>query len=187
VNNVPLLERLHCNRSETAATATRIELIEYSFALDMWRLLVIGLVVVAFAGCGSSSGSDQSSSEGGLETIAVGTADEKPPAKPPIPVNGPEPKKKLVIKTVKTGSGSGLEKGDKFLINYRVFEYDDHAVVETHWGEEAFAWTIGIKEMVPALDIGMIGMKPGEMREIVAPAKFTYGNPTRIYVVERLT
>jgi FKBP-type peptidyl-prolyl cis-trans isomerase len=58
--------------------------------------------------------------------------------------------------------------------------------VESKWGEDAFSWIIGVKQMVPAMDIGMLGMKKGGEREIIAPPKYTYGNPTRIYVVELL-
>ena len=156
----------------------------------MPRVLSIFLVIaviVALAGCGSDSATD-STSAGGPETTtetASQTTTEVPvPNKPPIAPKGPPPKN-LVIKEVKAGSGPGLKKEDKFIINYRAFDYETGRVVETKWGETAFAWILGIEELVPALEKGLLGMKKGGVRELLAPSKMIYGAEPRIYVVER--
>lgn len=107
------------------------------------------------------------------------------PTKPPVAPKGPAPKN-LVIKDLKVGTGPALENGDKFLINYRAFDYEDGRVVETKWGDTAFPWTLGIEELVPALEKGLVGMKVGGKRELLAPSKDLYGAAPRIYVVERL-
>jgi peptidylprolyl isomerase len=152
------------------------------------RVILAFLVIAALAGCGSDSGSDgtaSGTSENASKTTPAINADTPVPTKPPIAPKGPPPKN-LVIKDIEVGTGPGLKKNDKFLINYRAFDYDDGGVNETKWGDTAFPWILGIEELVPALEKGLVGMKVGGKRELIAPSKDLYGAAPRIYVIERL-
>ncbi|HEX5990415.1 MAG TPA: FKBP-type peptidyl-prolyl cis-trans isomerase [Solirubrobacterales bacterium] len=98
---------------------------------------------------------------------------------------GPAPERVEIV-DLHTGSGKEIEPLDWFTINYAQYDYKTGAEGERQWGDEAFHFVYGKHEIVPALEVGMLGMRVGGVREIIAPSKFVYGNQPRVYLVELL-
>jgi FKBP-type peptidyl-prolyl cis-trans isomerase len=90
----------------------------------------------------------------------------------------------LVWQTVKAGKGSAVvEKGDTITAHYTLWLKDGTLVQSSkaEWGGSGtpFQTVIGIGQVIPGWDEGVIGMKAGEVRKLVCPPQLAYGEAGR--------
>jgi peptidylprolyl isomerase len=103
-----------------------------------------------------------------------------PPAKgqPKIPnVTGKAPTK-LVVKDVKVGHGRAAKKGDTVSVLYVGANCSDGTIFDASYehGNQPFdVKPLGQASVIAGWNKGLIGVKPGGIRELVIPASLGYG------------
>jgi FKBP-type peptidyl-prolyl isomerase-like protein len=103
-----------------------------------------------------------------------------PPAKgqPKIPdVTGKAPTK-LVVKDVKVGRGRAARKGDTVSVLYIGASCSDGSIFDASYkhGNQPFAVKpLGQAQVIAGWNQGLVGVKPGGVRELVIPASLGYG------------
>ena len=103
-----------------------------------------------------------------------------PPAKgqPKIPdVTGKAPTK-LVVKDVKVGKGRAAKKGDTVSVLYIGASCSDGSIFDASYkhGNQPFdVKPLGQAQVIAGWNKGLIGVKPGGIRELVIPASLGYG------------
>ena len=103
-----------------------------------------------------------------------------PPAtgQPKIPdVSGRAPTK-LVVKDVKVGRGRAARKGDTVSVLYIGASCSDGSIFDASYkhGNQAFpVQNLGQAQVIAGWNKGLIGVKPGGVRELVIPASLGYG------------
>jgi FKBP-type peptidyl-prolyl cis-trans isomerase len=103
-----------------------------------------------------------------------------PPAKgqPKIPdVTGKAPTK-LVVKDVKVGRGRAAHKGDTVSVLYIGASCSDGSIFDASYkhGNQAFpVKPLGQAQVIAGWNQGLIGVRPGGIRELVIPASLGYG------------
>lgn len=121
-----------------------------------------------------------------------------PPAKgePRVPpVKGKAPTS-LVKKDITVGHGAAAKSGDKVTVKYVGVSCDTGQPFDASYTDGAknqeFSFTLGQGQVIKGWDDGVVGMKPGGVRELVIPASLAYGstgqgsikpNDTLIFVI----
>lgn len=104
---------------------------------------------------------------------------------PEVPVPHGPPPKKLVVRVLKKGSGAVVAKGDVAAVRYINVDYKTARVYEDNWDPpEPTYFNVGYGEVLGAWEAGMKGMRVGGRRELIVPAKLSYGRVPQIYVIE---
>lgn len=67
-----------------------------------------------------------------------------------------------------------IEKGNKVLLEYSVFLIDG-TQIDSNVGEEPLALTVGSHQVFPALEEALIGLQPGDQKEIHLQPEQAYG------------
>jgi len=96
---------------------------------------------------------------------------------------GPLPKK-LVVKRLRPGSGATLTAGSTGTFRYKNFDYRTGQRYEDWWTGPPFLTEFGTGVSLPAWETGLRGMRVGERRELIVPAKQAYGHIPEIYVIQ---
>ncbi len=155
-----------------------------------FALIVAVAAVVVVAGCGSSSNSSSSSStskaaaaastiKGPSVTDTTGTYPVNPALtkKPVIKLpTGPAPKK-LVVKDLVPGTGRKVVSGDPLVVRYVGELYKNGKQFDASWDRKpnTFPVSIGLGQVIPGWDKGLIGMRVGGRRELIIPPSLGYG------------
>jgi peptidylprolyl isomerase len=172
-------------------------------------LAVIGGVIaliVSLVGGGSGKGSSLTAKATPTPSTAT-----SPPAAPtscaPISPNPPassEPKippvtgkapTTLVVKDIKTGTGTAVKKGQTLSVNYVGVSCSTGKVFDASYPrKQPFKFPLGQGQVIKGWDQGLVGMRVGGQRELVIPASLGYGaagsgatikpNETLIFVVD---
>ena len=66
------------------------------------------------------------------------------------------------------------KEGDRVRIHYTLM-FDNEEVIESSVGSVPLEFTIGEGKMIPGLENGVIGMRPGETKRIFVPSEEAYG------------
>ncbi|HEY4778392.1 MAG TPA: FKBP-type peptidyl-prolyl cis-trans isomerase [Solirubrobacterales bacterium] len=162
------------------------------------KILIVSLcaaLVLAVAGCGSSS--DDSSSTQSASTEAKGGGATDLNEKPKVTVPSGAAPKKLEEKEIVEGSGAEAKAGDKVTVQYVGVGYDSKEEFDSSWSRnEPFSFTLGGGEVITGWDKGVAGMKVGGRRELIIPPGMAYGpagsppvigpNETLIFVIDLL-
>jgi FKBP-type peptidyl-prolyl cis-trans isomerase len=97
-------------------------------------------------------------------------------------INQPKPMdtKKVVdgvtIEVIKEGSGEPAKAGDKVSMLYTGKLMDGTVFdASSKHGNQPFVFTLGAGMVIKGWDIGVAGMKPGEVRMLTIPAELAYG------------
>lgn len=97
-----------------------------------------------------------------------------------IPV-GPPPEK-LLIRDLREGHGTKLDKHDQYQLEYLGFDYSSGELVENSWRDEGIWWVFGTGEANDARELGMRGMRVGDVRELVVPTSISHDNDAAVYL-----
>lgn len=140
------------------------------------------MALVAAAGCGGDDDTSAKAPESSNVASIVLPSEYK--GEPSITLRWPPPKE-LEINDLKEGTGREAKSGDSAEINYVAAGYEDKKKYETTWDKnELFTVSIDTDGSVEVLDRGLVGMKVGGVRELVAPPDLVYDYEAAIYVVE---
>lgn len=99
--------------------------------------------------------------------------------------SGPRPKKKLVVRDLRKGSGAVVRPDDKILVRFFSVKYAEarKASRSGRYGPTEFALDGGV---IKGWEEGLPGMRVGGRRELIVPPKLGYRGWTLIYVVDVL-
>lgn len=97
-----------------------------------------------------------------------------------IPV-GPPPDK-LLIRDLRQGKGTKLDPHDQYQLEYMGFDYSSGELVENAWRDEDSWWVFGAGEANDVRELGLKGMRVGDVRELVVPTSVNHDNDAAIYL-----
>jgi peptidylprolyl isomerase len=107
----------------------------------------------------------------------------------------------LVIKNIITGTGAVAKASDEITVNYVGALYSNGSVFGTSWSDGGakgvpFQFELGVGDVIPGWDQGLVGMRVGGRRELIIPPSLGYGsagsppkipaNATLIFIVDLL-
>lgn len=81
----------------------------------------------------------------------------------------------LMMTVTKEGEGNEAKAGDVVVVNY-TGTLTDGTVFDSSIGRAPFQFTLGAGQVIQGWDIGVSGMKKGEIRKLVIPAQYAYGD-----------
>lgn len=109
---------------------------------------------------------------------------------------GQDEKQGLKIETLKQGSGEEVKKNDVIAVHYTGRLEDGTKFDSSLDRGEPFTFTLGIGQVIKGWDLGVLGMKIGEKRQLTIPPELGYGaggigpippNATLIFEIELLS
>jgi peptidylprolyl isomerase len=104
------------------------------------------------------------------------TNDGQNKTKPKVQVPSGPPPKKLEIKDLEEGSGPAAKPGDEVTVHYVGVNYKTGKQFDASWDRgEPFTFKLGVGEVIPGWEEGIVGMKPGGRRELIIPPELGYG------------
>lgn len=120
-----------------------------------------------------------------LAFLATSAVAEEAAEKPEVAEAAPEKAKPiserktesgLTIATMKEGKGEAVQSGDFVSVHYVGTLTSDGSKFDSSRdrGEPA-EFRIGVGQVIPGWDEGLIGMKPGEVRQLTIPSNLAYG------------
>lgn len=81
----------------------------------------------------------------------------------------------LKIETVKEGTGREAKAGDSVTVHYTGTLTDGTVFDSSKVSNQPYTLTLGVGEVIPGWDIGLVGMKVGETRKLTIPPNLAYG------------
>jgi peptidylprolyl isomerase len=140
-------------------------------------------------------------SPAGGALVAIGpisAADQSPAGTwgtpPTVTVPSGTPPTALESADLITGTGAAVESGDTVTVEYVLATYSSGKVVQSSWTSQPFTFTVGLGDVIPGWDKGVLGMKEGGRRELIIPPKYGYGaqspgpgiaaNDTLVFVID---
>jgi FKBP-type peptidyl-prolyl cis-trans isomerase len=101
--------------------------------------------------------------------------------------------KLITIEETKLGTGNEVKSGDIVCIDYKGTLLDGKVFDESYKRGQPFVTQIGVGQVIPGWDLGIVGLKEGGKRKLTIPADLAYGpratgsipaNSTLIFEVE---
>lgn len=150
-------------------------------------LLTLGVLT---AGCGSKSAN---SGEPGSCQVQVSGAQG---SKPQVTVPDCAAPTALETRDVITGTGAAAKPGDTLLTQYTLVDWSTKKLIQSSYdGGQPFPVTpLGQAQVIPAWNEGLVGMKQGGRRVLIAPPDKAYGpagvppdiqpNATLVFVID---
>ncbi len=175
---------------------------------------VLALPLAACGGQSTSSGSAPTSAQPTSTTNSATTSSaptSTTPAGPPCTVDqisvtanfGSAPKVSLpkdcsapttlLSKDIVVGTGTAIAKGDTITADYQLTTWSNDQMVQQSFGAQPFSTAIGVGQVIPGWDQGLIGQKAGGRRLLVVPPALGYGgaaqqgikaNETLVFVID---
>lgn len=85
-------------------------------------------------------------------------------------------KEGVLIRVLKSGNGREAKNGDTVTVNY-AGNLQDGRKFDSSWDRGApFSFILGVGQVIRGWDIGVLGMKIGEMRKLTIPPELAYGS-----------
>jgi len=115
---------------------------------------------------------------------------------PTVVVPAGPPPTELQSADLITGTGPAAEAGDVLTVQYTLATYSSRKVVQSSWTSNPFTFTLGVGDVIPGWDKGVVGMQQGGRRELIIPPSLGYGgsspgagiaaNDTLVFVIDLL-
>ncbi|MGW7369176.1 FKBP-type peptidyl-prolyl cis-trans isomerase [Streptomyces sp. NPDC054841] len=154
-------------------------------------LLVVPLLLLSTAACGSDKASDSATPTNGLPAI---TAGQKFGEKPTLAKGEGDPPKDLKVEVISEGKGQTLKKGDQAQVNYLGQLWNGNKPFDNSFDRgEPFAVTIGGGGVIEGWQKALDGQKVGSRLEVSIPPELGYGaqgqgeippNATLVFVMD---
>ncbi|HXW32290.1 MAG TPA: FKBP-type peptidyl-prolyl cis-trans isomerase [Acidimicrobiales bacterium] len=159
---------------------------------------------LALAGCSSSPSNPPPPTSAPTSTgvpISAATMTWSPAGtwgvEPTVIVPSGTPPTQLLSKDLIVGTGTAAQDGDSLTMQYVGYSWTKKAEFDASWSRgQPLSFTIGIGQVIPGWDQGIVGMKVGGRRELVIPPNLAYGaqsptpaiaaNDTLIFIVDLL-
>jgi peptidylprolyl isomerase len=94
------------------------------------------------------------------------------------------------------GNGAAAVAGNTVTVQYVLATYSSHKVIQSSWTSQPFTFTLGVRQVIPGWDEGLMGMKVGGRRELIIPSTLGYAgrspgpgiaaNDTLVFVIDLL-
>ena len=81
----------------------------------------------------------------------------------------------LLMTTTKEGTGPESKNGDTLSVNYTGYLADGTKFDSSFDRGTPFEFTLGTGQVIKGWEIGMLGMKKGEVRKLIIPSRYGYG------------
>jgi FKBP-type peptidyl-prolyl cis-trans isomerase len=98
------------------------------------------------------------------------------PKSPTVKAIDPEQLKKITIEETTVGTGDEVKSGDVVCIDYKGTLLDGKVFDESYKRGQPFVTQIGVGQVIPGWDMGIVGLKEGGKRKLTIPAEFAYGS-----------
>jgi FKBP-type peptidyl-prolyl cis-trans isomerase len=133
-------------------------------------------VLKSYSGTAAATGSQVSNGGGNLPTVtAPKAAGEAPTVK--MPASSVKPPANLQVQTLIKGSGPKVAKGQYLVVQYTGYIWRTGNVFDASWSRKApFGFPIGVGQVVPGWDNGLVGQTVGSRVLLVIPPKDGYGS-----------
>ncbi len=111
------------------------------------------------------------------EATAQTAPTEQTPAPKPAVNNSPATvtSEDLLMTTTKEGTGPESKNGDTLSVHYTGYLADGTKFDSSRDRGTPFEFVLGSGQVIKGWDLGMLGMKKGEVRKLIIPAKYGYG------------
>lgn len=97
--------------------------------------------------------------------------------KPEIDFPGAEPPTELVSEDVSVGDGAEAQAGDQIQAHYVGVAWSSGEEFDASWNRGApLDFQVGVGQVIPGWDQGILGMKVGGRRKLTIPAHLGYGD-----------
>ncbi len=106
---------------------------------------------------------------------AVVSQEESPASAPTPTVVADIPADQLMMTTVKEGTGPEAQSGDTLAVHYTGYLADGTKFDSSFDRGAPFEFTIGEGKVIKGWEIGITGMKKGEIRKLIIPPQYGYG------------
>lgn len=166
-------------------------------ALILLALILIGVLFVINQPKVSAP-STSTSSQSAVKTSQMATnptdkcITQNPKSTKIIPVDA-EKLKQIKIEDIKVGTGVEVQSGDIVCIDYKGTLENGTEFDQSYKRSQPFVTQIGVGQVIPGWDLGIVGLKEGGKRKLTIPADLAYGsratgtipaNSTLIFEVE---
>jgi FKBP-type peptidyl-prolyl cis-trans isomerase len=84
--------------------------------------------------------------------------------------------KLITIEDTKAGTGEEVKSGDVVCIDYKGSLLDGKVFDESYKRGQPFVTQIGVGQVIPGWDYGIVGLKEGGKRKLTIPADLAYGS-----------
>lgn len=126
------------------------------------------------------------SAESDLATRAPREAWER--TEPKIRARSGAPPKKVIARDLIKGTGTVIEEGDLFSVNWTAVYYKTGKWRESSWDTgEKYTFNYGVGQIVEGWEEGLKGMRVGGRRELIVPSKLAYEDGAIVYVIDLLS
>ena len=117
------------------------------------------------------------SKQGILELFYISAKDGSEQGKESIEVELNLEEQGLEIEIQRQGQGQGeeVQVGDDISVNYIGLLKNGTKFDSSYDRQEPFEFTVGIGQVIPGWDLGILGMKIGERRKLIIPSELGYG------------
>jgi FKBP-type peptidyl-prolyl cis-trans isomerase len=116
-------------------------------------------------------GAQTSNGGSGLPTVAPASGKA-----PTITIPASAPPTKLQVKTLVKGTGAKVAKGNYIVVQYTGVNWRTKKVFDSSWSRsEPFALNIGVGQVIPGWDTGLVGQTVGSRVLLVIPPADGYG------------
>ncbi len=115
---------------------------------------------------------------------------------PTVVVPAGNPPTAMQVSDLIHGTGAVAKVGSKLTVQYVLATYSSRKVVQSSWTRQPFSFTLGVGQVIPGWDEGMVGMRVGGRREMIIPPALGYksvaagpgiaANDTLVFVVDLL-
>jgi peptidylprolyl isomerase len=128
-------------------------------------------VIQSFGANASASGTPAPALASNLPKVSTGQG------RPTITIPKTAPPTKLVAVPVVVGSGKAIKKGDQVVVQYVGMIWRNSAVFDASWSRgQPAAFAIGVGQVIPGWDTGLIGKTVGSRVLLVLPPSAGYGS-----------
>lgn len=87
----------------------------------------------------------------------------------------PDPSTDIIMTVTREGEGEASKNGDLLVVNYAGYLADGTKFDASADHGQPFQFVIGSGSVIPGWEIGLLGMKKGEARQIIIPPNYAYG------------
>ncbi|GAA2386559.1 hypothetical protein GCM10010432_51610 [Catellatospora methionotrophica] len=95
----------------------------------------------------------------------------------PVVSKGTGTPKELKVTTLVQGKGATVKAGDNITVNYVGVKYPTGEQFDASWdSKQAYPVTIGVGQVIPGWDQGLVGVKVGSRVQLDIPSNLAYGD-----------
>jgi len=132
-------------------------------------------LVFALAGCGSGDGepAGEAAAREGPRTVDLG-------AGPAVEIPGGPPPRRLVVEDLREGGGAAAKRGDELTVEYLGVYWGGEEFTNSWDRRKPFRFVLGSGDIrvTPAWNRGLVGLRVGGRRKLIAPPDSLYrGSP----------